>query len=189
MVSWRFRTRTPTHLLVWSVCMLEDLGRLWIFFNWLSGVFHSSNTLKEKTFFLISVLDIPFLCLVGQLTIWCWWPPCPGQIQTAFQDYLYPFSHYFVCLCHILYLPPIFKWLWPQLLASLSIFSTDLSEYHFYCFCVFMSDLSHGDQAGEAKSRYCLTYCLCSLMNICLSLKWKQLLIWFRTPMAVLAAF
>ena len=169
--------------------MLEDLGRLWIFLNLLSGVFHSSNTLKEKTFFIISVLDIPFLCLVGQLTIWCWWPPYPGQIQTAFQDYLYPFSHYFVCLCHILNLPPIFKWLRPQLLASLNIFSTDLSEYHFYCFCVFMSDLSHGDQAGEAKSRYCLTYCLCNLMNICLSLKWKQLLIWFRTPMAVLAAF
>ena len=40
--------------------MLEDLGRLWIFFNWLSGVFHSSNT-----FFLISVLDIPFLMFSG----------------------------------------------------------------------------------------------------------------------------
>ena len=155
--------------------MLEDLGRLWIFFNWLSGVFHSSNTLKEKTFFLISVLDIPFLMFSGSANNLVLVAPCPGQIQTAFQDYLY--------------LPPIFKWLRPQLLASLSIFSTDLSEYHFYCFCVFMSDLSHGDQAGEAKSRYCLTYCLCNLMNICLSLKWKQLLIWFRTPMAVLAAF
>ena len=56
----------------------------------------------------------------------------------------------------------------------------------FYNAC--MSDLSHRDQDGEANSMWGLTHGLYSFINMFLSLKWKHLLIWFRTSMAVLAA-